>query len=98
MRAPTLRSARPWSGARAASRLRTRGSLSELPFGPPDQWIPGLREVTESEETMTERHAGEASADHTDLLVIGAGPYAYSIAAYARDNGISTRIVGKPMA
>ncbi|HET7194201.1 MAG TPA: FAD-dependent oxidoreductase [Nocardioides sp.] len=37
-------------------------------------------------------------ADHTDLLVIGAGPYAYSAAAYARDNGIATRIVGRPMA
>lgn len=37
-------------------------------------------------------------ADHTDLLVIGAGPYAYSVAAYARDNGIATRIVGRPMA
>ncbi|HEU5455395.1 MAG TPA: dimethylaniline monooxygenase, partial [Nocardioides sp.] len=37
-------------------------------------------------------------ADHTDLLVIGAGPYAYSAAAYARDQGIGTRIVGRPMA
>ena len=37
-------------------------------------------------------------ADHTDLLVIGAGPYAYSAAAYARDRGIATRIVGRPMA
>jgi cation diffusion facilitator CzcD-associated flavoprotein CzcO len=37
-------------------------------------------------------------ADHTELLVIGAGPYAYSAAAYARDNGIATRIVGRPMA
>ena len=36
--------------------------------------------------------------DHTDLLVIGAGPYAYSVAAYARDHGIGTRIVGRPMA
>ncbi|MFL6001847.1 MAG: NAD(P)-binding domain-containing protein [Nocardioides sp.] len=35
--------------------------------------------------------------DHTDLLVIGAGPYAYSAAAYARDNGIATQIVGRPM-
>ncbi len=34
----------------------------------------------------------------TDLLVIGAGPYAYSAAAYARDNGIETHIVGHPMA
>jgi thioredoxin reductase len=34
----------------------------------------------------------------TDLLVIGAGPYAYSVAALARDNGIDTRIVGRPMA
>jgi FAD-dependent urate hydroxylase len=36
--------------------------------------------------------------EHTDLLVIGAGPYAYSVAAHARDRGISTRIVGRPMA
>ena len=36
--------------------------------------------------------------DRTDLLVIGAGPYAYSAAAFARDNGIETRIVGRPMA
>ena len=34
----------------------------------------------------------------TDLLVIGAGPYAYSAAALARDNGIDTRVVGRPMA
>ncbi len=33
----------------------------------------------------------------TELLVIGAGPYAYSAAAYARDRGIATRIVGHPM-
>ena len=37
-------------------------------------------------------------SERTDLLVIGAGPYAYSAAAYARDNGIETRIVGHPMA
>jgi cation diffusion facilitator CzcD-associated flavoprotein CzcO len=37
-------------------------------------------------------------ADHTELLVIGAGPYAYSAAACARDNGIAARIVGRPMA
>ncbi len=36
--------------------------------------------------------------DRTDLLVVGAGPYAYSAAAFARDNGIETRIVGHPMA
>ena len=35
--------------------------------------------------------------DRTDLLVVGAGPYAYSAAALARDNGIETRIVGHPM-
>jgi FAD-dependent urate hydroxylase len=34
----------------------------------------------------------------TDLLVIGAGPYAYSVAAFARDNGIATHVVGYPMA
>jgi FAD-dependent urate hydroxylase len=33
----------------------------------------------------------------TGLLVIGAGPYAYSAAAYARERGIATRIVGRPM-
>jgi FAD-dependent urate hydroxylase len=36
--------------------------------------------------------------DHTELLVIGAGPYAYSAAAHARDKGVATRIVGRPMA
>ena len=35
--------------------------------------------------------------EHTELLVIGAGPYAYSAAAHARTRGIRTRIVGKPM-
>ena len=34
----------------------------------------------------------------TDLLVIGAGPYAYAAAAYARDQGIATHVVGHPMA
>ena len=33
----------------------------------------------------------------TELLVVGAGPYAYSAAAYARERGIGTRIVGRPM-
>ena len=35
--------------------------------------------------------------DHAELLVIGAGPYAYAAAAYARDRGIDTRMVGRPM-
>ena len=34
----------------------------------------------------------------TDLLVVGAGPYAYAAAALARDNGIQTQVVGRPMA
>jgi FAD-dependent urate hydroxylase len=34
----------------------------------------------------------------TDLLVIGAGPYGYSAAGFARDNGIDTHVVGRPMA
>ncbi len=33
----------------------------------------------------------------TDLLVIGAGPYGYAAAAYARQRGIGTHVVGKPM-
>jgi thioredoxin reductase len=33
----------------------------------------------------------------TELLVVGAGPYAYSVAAHARSRGIRTRIVGRPM-
>jgi thioredoxin reductase len=33
----------------------------------------------------------------TELLVIGAGPYAYSAAAYAQERGIPTRIIGRPM-
>ncbi len=32
-----------------------------------------------------------------ELLVIGAGPYAYSAAAHAAARGVRTRIVGKPM-
>ncbi|CAI9414513.1 hypothetical protein [Nocardioides sp. T2.26MG-1] len=34
----------------------------------------------------------------TDLLVIGAGPYAYATAAYARDRGLDTHVAGHPMA
>ena len=34
----------------------------------------------------------------TGLPVIGAGPYAYSAAACARDHGIDTHVVGHPMA
>jgi FAD-dependent urate hydroxylase len=36
--------------------------------------------------------------DRTDLLVIGAGPYAYSAAAFARDHGVDVHVVGRPMA
>jgi thioredoxin reductase len=36
-------------------------------------------------------------ADRTDLLVVGAGPYAYSAASCARDHGIGTHVVGRPM-
>jgi FAD-dependent urate hydroxylase len=36
--------------------------------------------------------------DRTDLLVIGAGPYAYAAAAFARARGIDVRMVGRPMA
>jgi thioredoxin reductase len=41
---------------------------------------------------------GAVMSDHTDLLVIGAGPYAYAAAAYAIERGIRTHIVGIPMA
>jgi FAD-dependent urate hydroxylase len=34
----------------------------------------------------------------TELLIIGAGPYAYSAAAHAQARGITTAIVGRPMA
>jgi thioredoxin reductase len=36
--------------------------------------------------------------DRTDLLVIGAGPYAYAAAACAAQFGIDVRVVGHPMA
>ena len=36
--------------------------------------------------------------DGTDLLVIGAGPYAYAAAACARQSGIDVHVVGHPMA
>lgn len=35
--------------------------------------------------------------ERTDLLVIGAGPYGCAAAAHARDRGIATRVVGRPM-
>src|SRR3954466_6017890 len=41
---------------------------------------------------------GEAAVDRTELLVIGAGPYAYAAAGHARENGIDVRVVGRPMA
>jgi thioredoxin reductase len=34
---------------------------------------------------------------HTQLLVIGAGPYALSAAALAREQGIQTMVLGRPM-
>jgi cation diffusion facilitator CzcD-associated flavoprotein CzcO len=34
----------------------------------------------------------------TELLVIGAGPYALSVAAFAKENGIETTTLGRPMA
>jgi FAD-dependent urate hydroxylase len=34
----------------------------------------------------------------TELLVVGAGPYALSTAAFARERGIDTTVVGRPMA
>jgi FAD-dependent urate hydroxylase len=34
----------------------------------------------------------------TELLVVGAGPYALSTAAFARERGIDTTVVGQPMA
>src|SRR4051794_37421522 len=40
----------------------------------------------------------EAAVDRTELLVIGAGPYAYAAAGYAHDNGVDVRVVGRPMA
>src|SRR3954447_26882851 len=40
----------------------------------------------------------EPAPERMDLLVIGAGPYASSAAAFARDNGIRTHVLGRPMA
>jgi thioredoxin reductase len=36
-------------------------------------------------------------AHQTELLVIGAGPYAYAAASHARQHGIDTHVVGHPM-
>ena len=45
---------------------------------------------------MISGHDGPVT--RTDLLVIGAGPYGYAAAAYARDQGVGTHVVGHPMA
>jgi FAD-dependent urate hydroxylase len=42
--------------------------------------------------------SGDTTVNRTDLLVIGAGPYAYAAAAFARENGVDVRVVGRPMA
>ena len=36
-------------------------------------------------------------AKATDLLIIGAGPFCLSLAAYAQHLGIEYQILGKPM-
>jgi thioredoxin reductase len=41
--------------------------------------------------------AGPGTSTHHELLVIGAGPYGYAAAAYAREQGIRTHVVGHPM-
>jgi cation diffusion facilitator CzcD-associated flavoprotein CzcO len=38
-----------------------------------------------------------SSGDHTPLLVVGAGPYGLATAARARERGIETVVVGKPL-
>jgi FAD-dependent urate hydroxylase len=53
--------------------------------------MPGAGRSLESTTT------GALMGEHTDLLVIGAGPYAYSAASWSRDNGIGTKVVGVPM-
>jgi len=35
--------------------------------------------------------------EHTELLVIGAGPYGLATAAHARRQGIETLVLGEPM-
>jgi len=44
------------------------------------------------------RGYGARMDGRTDLLVIGAGPYAYAAAAHARSRGVRTTVVGRPMA
>ena len=40
----------------------------------------------------------QGAVTETDLLVIGAGPYGLATAAYARERGVATMVVGHPMA
>ena len=43
-------------------------------------------------------HEGaQAMTTTTSLLVIGAGPYGLSTAAFAREHGIDTVVLGRPM-
>src|SRR5437764_11171167 len=55
---------------------------------------PGVKSGREGAETAASK--GRNGMD-TQLLVIGAGPYALSTAALAREHGIDTTVVGLPM-
>jgi thioredoxin reductase len=59
---------------------------------------PSLRWSAQLSRRRPDAHRGqEPMTTTTSLLVIGAGPYALSTAAFARQHGIDTVVVGRPM-
>src|SRR6478609_977214 len=113
MTAPTWRGPMPTSAAMSpydTTRLRGTCSTARSTFSTttsstcrslpePRARVPGEPCAPHglSRASRQRRRREGAMAERTDLLVIGAGPYAYSAASCARDHGIDTRVVGLPM-
>src|SRR5215213_3496627 len=84
------RTCRPASGRR-----RRSPNLSSLEPSSGGVYAGGRRPAAGSQTGM--RGHTPMATTTTSLLVIGAGPYALSTAAFARQHGIDTVVVGRPM-
>src|SRR6478609_5432301 len=89
------------STARSTRSTTTSSTTGSLPdAGPPparSRPEPACAPTRRAGRSLESTTTGALMGERTDLLVIGAGPYAYSAASWARDNGIDTKVVGLPM-
>ncbi len=47
--------------------------------------------------STNQRHGSSRLSEHTDLLIIGAGPFGLAMAAHARQLGVEHVVIGQPM-